>query len=57
MRPASIFAARVLDRAAQLGLSKKDLATKARLSRQTLDNVLRLGSKGDLISDLPQPPG
>ena len=46
-RPESIFAARVLERAAQLGLSKKELAAQARLSRQTLDNVLRLGTKGD----------
>ena len=37
----------MLERAAQLGLTKKDLATKARLSRQTLDNVLKLGVKGD----------
>jgi transcriptional regulator with XRE-family HTH domain len=47
LRSESIFATRVLERAAQLGLTKKDLAAKARLSRQTLDNVLRLGSKGD----------
>lgn len=47
LQPGSIFAARVLERAAHLGLTKKELATKARLSRQTLDNVLRLGAKGD----------
>lgn len=39
----SVFARRVLERAEQLGLSKRDLASRADLSRQTLDNVLHLG--------------
>lgn len=42
-----LFAERVLRRAANLGLTKKELAARAALSRQTLDNVLQLGEQGD----------
>ena len=39
----STFADRVLARATELGFNKKELASRAGLSRQTLDNALRLG--------------
>ena len=42
-----LFAQRVLRRAEGLGYTKKELAARAGLSRQTLDNVLQLGSHGD----------
>ena len=45
--PRSEFAQRVLRRAHGLGLKKKDLAARADLSRQTLDNLLQLGLEGE----------
>lgn len=41
------FAGRILDRAAQLGLNKVQLARKAGLSRQTFENLLRYAAGGD----------
>ena len=37
----------MLRRAHELGLNKKDLAARAGLSRQTLDNLMKLGLEGD----------
>lgn len=44
---ASEFAQRILDRAAHLGMNKAQLATKAKLVRQTLDNLLQFASQGE----------
>ena len=43
----TVLAHRILERAAQLGLSKKELAHKANISRQTLDNLLLVSSGAD----------
>lgn len=46
-RHPSEFAQRILDRAAHLGMNKALLAKKAKLSRQTLENLLQFASSGD----------
>lgn len=42
---AGIFGQRILQRAAHLGLGRQDLAERAGVSRQTLNNVLKLGDR------------